>query len=57
MGRRHLVRKQKSRDGAGYPGLRTGGADEAGSQAGRFIWQLVGVLAIYGSICLMGANV
>ena len=57
MGCLHLVRKQKSRDGAGYPGLRTGGTEEAPSQVGRFIWQLVGVLATYGSICLMGANV
>ena len=57
MGCLHLVRKQKSRDGAGYPGLRTGGTEEAPSQVVRFIWQLVGVLATYGSICLMGANV
>ena len=26
-------------------------------QAGRFIWQLVGVLDTYGSICLIGTNV
>jgi hypothetical protein len=26
-------------------------------QAGRFIWQLVGVLDTYGSICLIGTKV
>jgi hypothetical protein len=29
----------------------------AGDQAGRFIWQLVGVLDTYGSICLMALKV
>ncbi|HYF42512.1 MAG TPA: hypothetical protein VEA35_08700 [Ramlibacter sp.] len=32
-------------------------ADAGVQPAGRFIWQLVGVLDTYGSICLMGTNV
>lgn len=30
---------------------------KGGPQEGRFIWQLVGVLATYGSICFTGAKV
>jgi hypothetical protein len=37
------------------PGVQAARFQEA--EAGRFIWQLVGVLATYGSICLTGTNV
>jgi hypothetical protein len=39
---------------------RSRGHPVAGDQddaAGRFIWQLVGVLETYGSICLIGTKV
>jgi hypothetical protein len=36
-----------------HPALR----GSASNQPGRFIWQLVGVLDTYGSICLIGTNV
>jgi len=39
---------------------RSRGHGEASGQdapAGRFIWQLVGVLETYGSICLIGTKV
>jgi hypothetical protein len=36
---------------------RPGCGAPARQPAGRFIWQLVGVLEMYGSICLIGTKV
>ncbi len=47
------VRTKKSRDGCRDPGWRT----RRRYAPGRFIWQLVGVLETYGSICLIGTKV
>ncbi len=51
------VHPEKTKGRTGLGSARTGRQDGQEALEGRFIWQLVGVLETYGSICLIGTKV